>query len=147
MLYARGLGVPQSLEDSYKWFGIAALSGDKDAAKARDDIARSLDAEAMTRLADIVNNFKPEPIDLGANFAPIGTWSTAFDPGETISTHDIVASVQKALGRLGYDIGTADGIAGTKTIAAIKAFEKATGMSQIGLVNPRLLAVLGSQPV
>jgi localization factor PodJL len=147
MLYARGLGVPQSLEDSYKWFGIAALSGDKDAAKARDDIARSLDAEAMTRLADIVNNFKPEPIELSANFAPIGTWSKDFDPGETITTHDIVASVQKALGRLGYDIGTADGIAGTKTIAAIKAFEKATGMSQVGLVNPRLLAVLGSQPV
>jgi len=147
MLYARGLGVPQSLEDSYKWFGIAALSGDKDAAKARDDIARSLDAEAMTRLADIVNNFKPEPIDLAVNFAPIGTWSKDFDPGEPITTHDIVASVQKALGRLGYDIGTPDGIAGTKTTAAIKAFEKATGMSQVGLINPRLLAVLGSQPV
>ncbi len=147
MLYARGLGVPQSLEDSYKWFGIAALSGDKDAAKARDDIARSLDAEAMTRLADIVNNFKPEPIELGANFAPIGTWSKDFDPGETIRTHDIVASVQKALDKLGYDIGTADGIAGTKTTAAIRAFEKATGMSEVGLINPRLLAVLGSQPV
>lgn len=147
MLYARGLGVPQSLEDSFKWFGIAARSGDADAAKARDDIARSLDAETMTRLTDLVNNFKPAPITLAANFAPIGTWSTTFDPGETIAARDIVASVQKALGRLGYDVGTPDGIAGAKTAAAIKAFEQATGMSEIGLINPRLLAVLGSQPV
>lgn len=147
MLYARGLGVPQNLEDSFKWFGIAALSGDKDAGKARDDIARSLDAETMTRLTDIINNFQPVPIDLAANFAPIGTWSKSFDPGEQIGARDIVASVQKALGKLGYDVGTPDGIAGSKTAAAIKQFEMATGMSETGQINPRLLAVLGSQPV
>ncbi len=147
MLYARGLGVQQSLEESFKWFGIAALSGDKDAGKARDDIARSLDAETMTRLTDIINNFQPQPIDLAANFAPIGTWSPSFDPGETIGAREIVASVQRALDRLGYDIGTPDGIAGAKTAAAIKQFEMATGMSEVGQINPRLLAVLGSQPV
>jgi localization factor PodJL len=147
MLYARGLGVPQSLEDSFKWFGIAAKSGDADASKARDDVARSLDAETMTRLTDIVNNFQPTPIDLTANFAPIGTWSNAFDPGESIASRDIVASVQKALGKLGYDVGTPDGIAGAKTQSAIKQFEQATGMSAVGQINPRLLAVLGSQPV
>jgi localization factor PodJL len=147
MLYARGLGVPQSLEDSFKWFGIAALSGDKDAAKARDDVARSLDADTMSRLLDVINNFKPAPVDLAANFAPIGTWSKSFDPGETIAARDIVASVQRALGKLGYDVGAPDGIAGAKTAAAIKSFEQATGMNAVGLINPRLLAVLGSQPV
>jgi localization factor PodJL len=146
MLYARGLGVPQDLEASFKWFGIAALSGDKDAAKARDDIARSLDAESVTRLTAEVNSFHATPADLAANFAPIGTWAKTFDPGETITTHDIVASVQKALGKLGYDVGTPDGVAGKKTADAIKAFEGATGMNQVGLINPRLLAVLGSQP-
>jgi localization factor PodJL len=147
MLYARGLGVPQSLPDSFKWFGLAAKSGDKDAAKARDDIARSLDADTVARITAEVNAFKPAPIDLQANFAPIGTWTKSFDPGETITTRDIVANVQKALGKLGYDIGTPDGIAGKKTQDAIKAFEGATGMSQVGQINPRLLAVLGSQPV
>jgi localization factor PodJL len=147
MLYARGLGVPQSLPDSYKWFGIAALSGDKDAIKARDDIARSLDADTVAKLGAEVTAFKPAPVDLIANFAPIGTWSKSFDPGETITTRDIVQSVQKALGKLGYDVGTPDGIAGAKTATAIRSFEKATGMSEIGQINPRLLAVLGSQPV
>ena len=147
MLYARGLGVAQSMPDSFKWFSLAAQSGDKDAAKARDDIARSLDAATVAKLTAEVNAFKPQAIDLKANFAPIGSWSKTFDPGETITTRDIVASVQKALGKLGYDVGTPDGIAGKKTQDAIKAFEGATGMSEVGQINPRLLAVLGSQPV
>ena len=147
MLYARGLGVPQDLSASYKWFSIAALSGDKDSAKARDDIARSLGADKVAAVQAEVAAFKPVSIDLAANFAPIGTWSKTFDPGETIASRDIVANVQKALGKLGYDIGTPDGVAGKKTAEAIKSFEAATGMSQVGQINPRLLAVLGSQPV
>ena len=51
------------------------------------------------------------------------------------------------LTKLGFDVGTADGVAGPKTHEAIKAFERATGMSEVGAINPRLLAVLGSQPV
>ena len=85
--------------------------------------------------------------DLAANFAPLGTWSPSFDPGETITTKDVVTKVQMVLGKLGFDIGTPDGMAGPKTAEAIKAFERGTGMTESGMVNPRLLAVLGSQPV
>ena len=147
MLYARGLGVPQDLDRSYKWFSIAAGNGDTDAAKARDDVARSLDAETVGRLNAEVESWKPTAIDLVANFAPIGTWSDAFDPGEAIANPDVVKSVQLALTVLGYDVGVADGLAGPKTAEAIRAFERTTGMSESGAINPRLLAVLGSQPV
>jgi localization factor PodJL len=147
MLYARGLGVEQDLEQSYKWFSLAARNGDADAGKARDDMARSLSADAVKVLNEDIAAWKAEPIDLSANFAPIGTWAPAFDPGETIKTRDVVTKVQDALSRLGYDIGTADGLVGPKTAEAIKAFERSTGMSESGQINPRLLAVLGSQPV
>jgi localization factor PodJL len=147
MLYARGLGVPQNFETSYKWFSIAAASGDKDAATARDDIAKSLDTEAMGRATDEIAAFKPAFIDLAANFAPIGTWSAEFDPGTIIDNPEVVEKVQMVLNRIGYDVGTPDGLAGPKTAEAIKAFEKATGMTEVGAINPRLLAVLGSQPV
>ena len=147
MLYARGLGVEQDFEASYKWFSLAARNGDADAAKARDDIAKSLTAEAVSRVTDELELWKAEPIDLAANFAPLGTWSAAFDPGEAITTRDVVAKVQMVLGKLGFDVGTPDGLAGPKTMEAIKAFERDTGMSESGVVNPRLLAVLGSQPV
>ncbi len=147
MLYARGLGVEQDFEQSYKWFALAALNGDADAAKARDDIAKSLTAEAVGRVNDEVKLWKPEPIDLAANFAPMGTWSASFDPGEVITTKDVVSKVQLVLSKLGFDVGVPDGMAGPKTSEAIKAFERGTGMNESGAVNPRLLAVLGSQPV
>ena len=147
MLFARGLGVEQDFEQSYKWFSLAALGGDVDAGKARDDIAKSLSAEAVGRIAAEVAAWTRVEIELGANFAPIGTWSPSFDPGEVITNRDVVIKVQEALNRLGFDLGTPDGIAGSKTAEAIKAFERGTGMSESGTINPRLLAVLGSQPV
>jgi localization factor PodJL len=147
MLYARGLGVPQNFEKSYKWFALAAKSGDADAAKARDDVAKSLNADQMAALTTEIDAWKATAIDLPANFAPIGTWSDHFDAGAAITDRKVVEKVQEVLARLGYDIGTPDGLAGPKTAEAIKAFEHATGMSETGAVNPRLLAVLGSQPV
>jgi localization factor PodJL len=147
MLYARGLGLKQDFEQSYKWFALAANSGDADAGKARDDIAKSLNADAVSRVDAEVVAWKAEPIDLAANYAPLGTWSATFDPGEAIMTRDVVAKVQQALTKLGFDVGTPDGLAGPKTTDAIKAFERGTGMTEVGTINPRLLAVLGSQPV
>ncbi|MGV3490456.1 MAG: peptidoglycan-binding protein [Devosia sp.] len=147
MLYARGLGVKQDLSASFKWFSLAANRGDADAAKARDDVASSLDATTVQALIAEVTAFKPIPIDFVANFAPIGTWSSKFDPGSPIATPKVVMGVQKALSILGFDVGTPDGVAGARTAEAIKSFERATGMSESGEINPRLLAVLGSQPV
>lgn len=147
MLYARGLGVEQDFEQSYRWFSLAARSGDKDAGQARDDIAKSLSADAVKRINDETGAWKAGAIDLAANFAPIGAWTQSFDPGQPIGSKDVVTKVQQVLARLGFDIGTPDGVAGPKTAEAIKAFERATGMSESGKVNPRLLAVLGSQPV
>lgn len=147
MLYARGLGVKQDMQTSYKWFSLAANRGDKDAAKARDDIARSLSPDDMSRLNDEIAAWKPVPVDMAANYAPIGTWNPSFDPGETITRKEVVMNVQAALSQLGYDTGIPDGVAGPKTAEAIKSFERATGMSESGAINPRLLAVLGSQPV
>ncbi len=147
MLYARGLGVPQNLEESFRWFSIAAAQGDEDAVRARDDVQRSLDAQTVARLHDEVKNWRQAPMDMRANFAPIGTWSENFNPGPAINNKDIVLRVQAALNKLGFDVGTPDGLVGPKTVEAISAFEEATGMSRSGEINPRLLSVLGSQPV
>ena len=52
-------------------------------------------------------------------------------------TGDDVKSVQEALSQLGYNIGKfgADGILGSGTIAAIKAFQEAKGLSIDGIVG------------
>lgn len=147
MLYARGLGVPQNMPESFKWFSLAAAQGDDGAVTARDDIARSLDAETVNRLQTEIGSWQRTPIDIAANFAPIGTWTEDFNPGQTITDKNVIEKVQAALNRLGYDVGVPDGLMGPRTREAIKEFEKATGMSEVGAINPRLLAVLGSQPV
>ena len=38
ILLARGMGVQQSLVQSYQWFAIAAAQGDADAAAKRDEV-------------------------------------------------------------------------------------------------------------
>ncbi|UXN73820.1 peptidoglycan-binding protein [Devosia sp. A8/3-2] len=118
-------------------------SGDADAGKARDDIAKSLTADAIKRLSSEITGWTAEPIDLTANFAPLGTRAKDFDPGRAISTKDVVSKVQQALVKLGFDVGTPDGLAGPKTAEAIKSFETGTGMAPSGKINPRLLGRIG----
>lgn len=147
MLYARGLGVEQDFSKSYQWFAIAALDGDKDAEQARDDIARSLDPDALQNVQTLVDAWGMAGLDMAANYAPIGTWNESFDPGPNIKEPTIVSQVQDILNKLGYDAGQADGLIGPKTAEAISSFEQSIGMNPSGAINPRLLAVLGSQPV
>lgn len=147
MLYARGLGVDQDFVQSYRWFALAALGGDADAAKARDDIARSLDADSLRRADALVESWRMGALDIAANYAPLGTWDANFDPGEEVTDPGVVLQVQQLLAKLGYEIGEPDGIAGPKTEISIREFESAIGMPPSGEINPRLLAVLASQPV
>jgi len=147
MLYARGLGVSQDFAQSYKWFSIAAANGDKDAQKARDDVARSLDAAQMGTIKQELAQWRPTTIDLPSNFAPIGTWDKNFNPGPEIDQREVVLGVQIALSKLGFQLGTPDGVMGPKTRDAIRQFERQLGMSESGQINPRLLTVLNGQPV
>lgn len=59
-------------------------------------------------------------------------------------TGDDVKSVQEALSQLGYDLSKygADGILGSSTIAAIKAFQEAKGLSTDGIVGPNTVKAL-----
>ncbi|MBN8999349.1 MAG: sel1 repeat family protein, partial [Rhizobiales bacterium] len=70
VLYARGLGVPVDLVQSYKWFALAAQQGDSEAGKRRDEVAKALkDGDLATaRLA--VKAFEPKPLDPAANDEP-----------------------------------------------------------------------------
>jgi zinc D-Ala-D-Ala carboxypeptidase len=57
-----------------------------------------------------------------------------------------MAGVQTALGFLGHDAGSVDGIDGPKTQAALRAFQEAAGIGVDGLIGPNsrkaLLAAL-----
>jgi peptidoglycan hydrolase-like protein with peptidoglycan-binding domain len=54
-----------------------------------------------------------------------------------------VRALQNRLNALGYKVGTADGDFGPKTLAAVKAFQKAKGLTADGVVGPKTWDKLG----
>ncbi|MBR4910564.1 MAG: spore cortex-lytic enzyme [Clostridia bacterium] len=59
------------------------------------------------------------------------------------SVGDEVSAIQSALKNKGYYTGKVDGIFGSKTLAAVKSFQKANGLTVDGIVGPKTLKALG----
>ena len=59
------------------------------------------------------------------------------------SRGDAVRKLQELLNKKGFDCGAADGIFGSKTYAAVAAFQKANGLGADGIVGPLTWGKLG----
>jgi membrane-bound lytic murein transglycosylase B len=62
-------------------------------------------------------------------------------PGEPLKRDDILA-LQQGLSSLGLQPGTPDGVAGTATRQAVRAFQKANGLPPDGFIDLRLIAAV-----
>lgn len=58
------------------------------------------------------------------------------------SSSEMVADIQTLLDSLGYDVGTVDGLYGTQTRVAIKAFERDRGLPESGAATVEVLRQL-----
>ncbi len=87
ILLARGLGVSQSLVQSYQWFAIAADQNDEDAAKKRDEIATKLGANDLAVAKALASSFRPRSANLAAVEVapPPGGWDGA-PPASPVSS-------------------------------------------------------------
>lgn len=65
-------------------------------------------------------------------------FASSFGVSADTSDLDLVKRVQNGLTQLGYKIGPIDGIAGAKTIEAIRDFERNQGMAVSGKITPAL---------
>ena len=85
-------------------------------------------------LREVVNGLKSELVDLSEVTAGLSKGSTGDD----------VKKIQEALNELGFDVGEhgIDGIIGSDTDAAIKAFQAAQGLDQTGIIDDATLAAL-----
>lgn len=59
------------------------------------------------------------------------------------SNSEEVKQIQTKLRRWGYYNGAIDGIFGSKTLAAVKWFQSANGLTVDGIVGPKTLAAMG----
>ena len=76
--------------------------------------------------------------------APAKTATVAPTVIKTGSTGSSVSGLQTQLNSLGYKAGAVDGINGSNTSAAIKAFQSANGLVADGIVGAKTLAALSS---
>ena len=131
------------------WFNLAALSsaldtGERELARElRDAAARRLSPEALVRAQRMAREWRPKD---GAQ-SPSSLPDTDAD-GDALRR---MVAIQRALARLGYDPGPADGISGPRTRAAIRAFQAAAGLPVDGLMSDQLQsavlsAVLAAAP-
>jgi lytic murein transglycosylase len=68
--------------------------------------------------------------------------SRGFGPDATGLTQDERRALQEGLTRAGFDAGPADGVLGTRSEAAIRAFQTANGLPVTGEASPALLRML-----
>ncbi|HEX8846213.1 MAG TPA: YCF48-related protein [Pyrinomonadaceae bacterium] len=95
--------------------------------------------------------------DRGASWSPLGSPKAEPGGGKKATTgrkkaaatsaakrpDDLVKRAQEALNAAGYDVGTPDGVAGTRTVAVIRQFQNDKGIPVSGKLDDATLATLG----
>jgi localization factor PodJL len=140
ILSAKGVGIPQNLEESFKWFAIAANAGDKDAAQKRDDVAKIMSPEQLERAKAATELWKPRQLNPGANTLDVpADWRESPTTTGSIDMGKAIRNVQLILNKHGYDAGGSDGKIGSKTRDAIMAFQKDNGLKPTGNIDKDLV--------
>lgn len=119
-LKLEGLGVPLDKLRAYRWMKLAAEQGHHEAKNISDDLEMRLDIDLLYLERDWVKLFKPST----------GVWVR--DP-------PTVEYLQITLERLGYHSGQTDGFAGTRTVAAIEAFQIDQSLEPTGQISEGLV--------
>ena len=144
IIYALGSGVKQDLAVSYKWFALAARQGDKEAEKKQNDVATHLDKVNLAAAKMAVQTFVQRPMERAAN-DEAQVWAEATNPQQQM--RDTIARTQNLLKANGLYGGAINGEMTAQTRAAIKAFQKKSGLAQNGEIDANLIKALVGKPM
>lgn len=120
MMHLKGLGVPADTTESLRWFKMAKAYG--------YPVHPALLSEAGI-----------ESVAKGS------ARSRSVNSQKTQNYRMMVKDVQTELNRLGHSVGKPDGLAGSKTKAAIKAFQESHGLKVDGKPSKMLLEALEAE--
>ena len=142
-------GVPADLETALFWYHIAARQGDQGAPDRIAILSEQLDAAALADIKSRADRFNPKPVDEAANGvfrnAPWAQVADTTAREKTVAQSAQILKIRDAqtlLSSLGYEVGTPDGIAGSKTRDAVKSFEAVNGLPETGEVSDALIQKL-----
>lgn len=120
------------------------------AAPQQASLEIAIEDPPMPRLAPrpVTETGMPSPAASESELAPDAPApETPADPPAALSNGvDLVTEIQRELARLGLYNEAIDGLSGSRTEAAIRAFETAAGIAVTGTPSPELLAAL-KQPL
>ncbi len=147
ILYGQGMGVPQNLIDSYKWFALAAKTGDSDANKKRDEVANAMDPNDLDYARKEVNNWAPSKLKEAVNRVAVpeewrGRAASGSSTSRPAAQNISIKQAQDLLNQRGFEVGEPDGLVGPKTKRAIMEFQKDAGIPITGTVDKKLLRAL-----
>lgn len=143
VMMGKGQGVPQDLEESYKWLGLLAKSGDSEAAAKRDEVGKTMRPEQLESAKAKMQLWKPQPAIAEANDVSVpDEWKAAGGTTASVDVKKAVKNVQLILAKLGYNVGTPDGVMGENTRKAIRAFQKKQNLTVNGEIDAPLVEAL-----
>lgn len=119
LAHIRGIGANIDLIEAYKWLTIAAAAGHEAAARDREVLSGRMIRQEI------------EPAEQAAK-----QWSPQRSPPSP--DEPLIRFVQIALSELGYDSGTADGVMGKRTQAALRDFARREGL-RTAEITPELV--------
>src|SRR5919106_1029799 len=136
-IYFNGEGVPQDYAQAYIWapLATAGLQGEdrKTAAMLRDDVATRLTPAERARAQEMARNWRPTVAARTERearaYGDAGRSELRSSHAERSPSGSLrVMEVQQSLAGMGYDPGPVDGVIGSRTRAAIRAFQADTGL-------------------
>lgn len=126
-LYLAGSGVPRDFGEAYKWFSIAAAAGDASSRGAAMALEDNLSTAQLAAAETAANRFQPVADPMSAAQPPK---VASLDSGPAL------AKAQKALGRLGYYKGPANGAMSRDLKLAVGAYQRDQGLAATGALDP-----------
>lgn len=154
VLHERGLGTGPDKAEAYVWYRLAAQQGDSHAAERAAALAQSLTAAERSRLDARLAVWVPQPSDDSANVVAIvePDWTepatsvllsgAAVPAALQASADDLVTEAQQLLAELGFNVGTPDGKLGSRTAAALRQFQRQSGLEVTGEITPEVLEAM-----
>ena len=137
-MHAEGIGTPQDLVTALFWFEIAAKAGDTGAEQEVKNLRTRVSMSDALETSERVKGWKAkQPVALANGRFGAQRWNT----GNPLQ----VKAVQTALGALGFDAGTPDGVLGRRTGEAISDYQSMENLEVTGTITPELVKHLNAR--
>jgi localization factor PodJL len=99
-------------------------------------VANAMKPDQLEKARAKIDLWKAEPLDNKTNGVTVpDDWTGTGTKTSTIDMKKAIRNIQAILNNNGFDAGSPDGELGTKTVAAIKSFQKSIGQDPSGKIN------------